>query len=102
MIIAVASTFTLGRFTVQVRPRHDNPAFAVYIVFRGERLIGKNFSRPGLSDCQWLERTKGVYATRSCWPETSAGHIQWNTGRRRGRPRKAEAARELAQAIEGT
>lgn len=69
MIIAATSSFTLGPFTVQVRPRFDSPAWAVYIVLRGRRLIGKQFSRPSLDDCRWLEsharEERVVYADSS-------------------------------------
>lgn len=72
MIIVSPSTFTLGRFTVHVRPRFDSPGWAVYIVYLGERLIGKQFSRPNISDCQWLARqgdpvSRPVYAPRSLY-----------------------------------
>lgn len=69
MIVAGTSTFTLSSFTVRVRPRFDNPAWAVYLVFAGERLIGKQFSIPTLSDCEWLQRQ--IYATASHARETS-------------------------------
>jgi hypothetical protein len=59
-LIATTSTYTAGDFTVQQRPRQDNPAFAVFLVFLGETLIGKQFSRPTESDCRWLERN--IYA----------------------------------------
>lgn len=65
MIIAQTSTFVLGDFTVQERPRFDNPAFAVYIVLRAGCFIGKSFSRPDLDCCKWLARQKSeelVYA----------------------------------------
>lgn len=60
---------TLGKFTVIIAMRQDNPAFPCYRVFIGERLIGKQFSVPSISDCQWLERQQSldrvVYASRS-------------------------------------
>lgn len=58
MLIAETFTFTLGRYTVQQRPRFDSPAWAVYIIFRGAKLIGKSFSRPDLDCCKWLERNR--------------------------------------------
>lgn len=86
MIIAATSTFTLGRFTVCVRPRFDSPAWAVYIVYLGERLIGKQFSRPSLSDCQWLKRNNGTYATVSRYPTLEGSRGCYVYGKR-GRPR---------------
>lgn len=103
MIIADTCSFTLGKFTVQQRPRPDNPAWPVYIVFRGEKLIGKSFSIPDLGCCEWLERTNGVYAT----PEESyqmlplrlRGAIKERVRRPAGRPRREDSERELAEAI---
>ena len=56
MIVATTSSFTVGRYTVQQRPRFDNPAFAVFIIFLGAKLIGKQFSMPSVSDCDTLKR----------------------------------------------
>lgn len=58
----------LGKFTVHVRLRFDNPAWPLYVVYVGERLIGKSFSIPDLGCCQWLERqnpARTIYATTS-------------------------------------
>lgn len=88
--VAASSTFSLGPYRIRQEPMFDNPAWAHFLIFHGDRLVGLQLSYPSLSDCQWLERTSGVYATVSRWPVTSAG---------RGRPRKAEAARELKEAL---
>jgi hypothetical protein len=64
---------TLGKYTVFTALRPDNPAFPVYRIFIGERLIGKQFSFPSLTDCRWHEVTRGVYATASTFREKSAG-----------------------------
>lgn len=99
MIVANTSTTQLGAYTVYERPRFDNPAWAVYIVFKNEKLIGKSFSRPDLGCCQWLERQQGVYATQEQSAKlTSYGAMQVSL-RRRGRPRKADAERELQEAL---
>jgi hypothetical protein len=55
-MIAATSSFTVGRFTVLQRPRHDNPYFAVFVIYLGEVFIGKQFSMPSESDCQSLGR----------------------------------------------
>lgn len=64
-----SNTLTVGRFTVRIGLRPDNPAFPVYRVFLGARLIGKQFSIPSESDCRWLEmqrrEERTAYATRS-------------------------------------
>lgn len=79
-------SFTLGKYTVRLGLRPDNPAFPVYLIFKGETLIGRQFSRPVETDCQWLERERGVYATESKWPERSIG--------RRGRQRRLDTETE--------
>ena len=60
---------TLGKFSVVVRIRLDNPAFPQYLVYDGLYLVGKQFSIPTLSDCEWLARQQAVdrlvYAERS-------------------------------------
>ena len=56
MIVATTSSFVVGKYTVQQRPRFDNPAFAVFIIFLGAKLIGKQFSMPSVSDCDALKR----------------------------------------------
>ena len=95
----VGTTFLIGPYTVRIALRPDNPACAQYVVFRGGKFVGKQFSRPCESDCRWLEtHDDGLYARGSRWPETSEGRPIWNaTIRRRGRPRKGETWRELYQ-----
>jgi hypothetical protein len=64
---------TLGKYTVFTALRPDNPAFPVYRIFIGAKLIGKQFSVPSLTDCRWHEVSGGVYATRSTFVRTSEG-----------------------------
>jgi hypothetical protein len=68
MIIAETLTFTVGRYRIQQRPRPDNPAWPVYIVFVGQKLIGKSFSMPNLDCCRWLEHWGDHYANESSPP----------------------------------
>lgn len=78
----------LGRFRIVVRIRLDNPAFPQYLVYVGPNLIGKQFSVPTLSDCEWLERQRTeeiVYAT------SSARLREYSIKRRGGRPVKADS-----------
>lgn len=56
MIIADTGQFELGPYTIYQRVRPDNPAWPAYLVFRGDKLIGRNFSKPDLGCCEWLER----------------------------------------------
>lgn len=61
MIVCETRTFTLGKFTVRQSPRFDNPAWAVYTVYLGDKVIGKSFSIPDLGCCEYLERWDGYY-----------------------------------------
>lgn len=107
MIIAPTRSFTLGKFTVHQRPRPDNPAFAQYSVYIGERFVGNSFSIPDLGCCEWLENSDGVYAkeeqTYQLPPLRLRGAVSraWKKERQRrpGRQRKADAERELEEAI---
>lgn len=68
MVICEQKTWDIGPFTIRQAVRPDNPAWPVYLVSRGDKLVGKSFSMPDLSACQWLERqTKDetIYATDS-------------------------------------
>jgi hypothetical protein len=101
------TTIVLGAYQVRIGLRPDNPAFPVYLVFRGATLIGRQFSRPSESDCQYLEHWTGQYACDSTWLETScverrqrAGQHTAESTRRRGRPRKAVTERDFEEALE--
>ena len=73
MLTPECKTWKLGRFTVRQGVRPDNPAFAVYMVFVGEKLIGRSFSVPDRGCCEWLQRQhaadRPVYATQSAQPK---------------------------------
>lgn len=53
-MIAETLIYQVGAFTVRQQPRFDNPAFAQFLIFLGDVLIGKQFSIPCESDCLWL------------------------------------------------
>ena len=109
MLIAadVGTTFQLGPYTVRIGLRADNPAFARYLVFKRDRLVGKQFSRPCLSDCEWLEQWGSEYARGSRnIEEILVGGISatsldeyrnrgGNSTRKRGRPPKVPLAPDL-------
>lgn len=100
LIIAEECTFKIGKYTVRQAVRPDNPYWPRYIVFKGTRLVGQQFSRPSESDCEWLERWGARYAE----PTISVHPYGWTAAtqkRRVGRPRKADAERELQEAIAG-
>ena len=85
------STLTFGRFTVRIGLRPDNPAFPVYLVFVKGKLIGRSFSIPDSSACEWLERQNALdrvtYAETSAPPKTAP--LRGVALPRRGRPKKA-------------
>lgn len=72
----IGETMQLGPFTVRCTLRFDNPAFPRYLVFRGDRLVGAQFSMPNESDCRWLARG-GVYASDSATYERFGGAAQY-------------------------
>ena len=82
----MTTTITLGRYTVHVGIRHDNPHFPKYTIYRDTRYIGTQFSMPSESDCQWIESNDG-YAKDSRSPQFSEGRPIHNTKgcRRKGR-----------------
>lgn len=95
MIIVETRIYELGKYTIQERPRQDNPAWAVYIVILREKVIGKQFSVPSMSDCEWLSRQKTaetVYAL----PEQSHKHGQRYSINSNGRARNGRPAKRAA------
>jgi hypothetical protein len=63
VIIVETRLWDCGPYQVQQRPRPDNPGWAVYIVLRRGKLIGKSFSIPDLGCCRWLQAHQdGQYA----------------------------------------
>jgi hypothetical protein len=58
----IGETIEVGQFTVRCGMRPDNPAWPVYLVYRGEKLIGRQFSMPSRSDCECLQHGSAVYA----------------------------------------
>lgn len=91
----------LGPYTIIEGLRRDNPAFPCYLVYKGESLIGKQFSKPSLTDCEWLDRERVVYALAEQSKRDFKKHSATLIQKRRGRPRKSDAERELAEAIAG-
>lgn len=73
MQIAETRSFEVGPYKVQQQPRFDNPYWPVYLVTRGDRLIGKSFSIPTLSDCEWLERQVYAEPKKDDWPPKLRG-----------------------------
>lgn len=99
--VAETKTHRVGKYVVRQQPHFDNPAFAQYLVFLGDVLIGKCFSIPCESDCEWLERQQReqtLYAYSSApLKDVSAHrrgkfHIHRDRARKVRRPRLAKAA----------
>lgn len=63
--MTVGEAIQLGPYTVRAAIRIDNPAFPVYLIYHNENLVGKSFSLPDLSCCEWLERTQGQFGLAS-------------------------------------
>jgi hypothetical protein len=80
--IAETLVFKIGKYTVRRQARPDNPAWPCYWVFiDGDVVIGKSFSVPDLSCCEWLERQE---RDRTIYAYTSAP-ARDVSGARRGR-----------------
>ena len=92
-MIADTVSFELGRYTVWQRPRFDSPAWAVYLVYLGDRLIGKSFSRPDIGQCQRLEREGRIKQEAS-----SIAPLSWATDKKRACAKKGRAAAKLGSA----
>lgn len=92
----VGTTYQLGRFTIRVGLRPDNPAFPRFLVFLGDDLVGKQFSRPCVTDCEWLLRSQ---RSESQYAEPSKAPFAF-TVYRRGRPTNAERARRATLEVE--
>jgi hypothetical protein len=75
MPLAQTSTFTISVFTIKQKPLFDNPAFAVFLIFLKDRLVGRQISYPTLTDCRWHEQRHGVYARPGESHHHSGGYV---------------------------
>lgn len=102
--MTIGEAMQLGPYTVLCTLRHDNPYWPRYLIFLGEKLVGKQFSIPCRSDCEWHERRKGEYAkaeeSRQEFKKHGSGWAP--TGRPRGRPTNAERDRRAAALLTET
>lgn len=98
--MTIGETLQLGPYTVLCTLRHDNPHWPRYLIFRRDKLIGKQFSIPCRSDCEWHERRHGQYATAVESQQLFKGYGRGFNVSRRGRPTNAERARRAAMAPE--
>lgn len=107
-------TFVLGKYTVRLGLRRDNPAFPIFLVYLGHVLIGKSFSRVDEDACRWLERQQReqtFYAYSSAPLPDHSGHkrsrvfIEYPSPkpvkRARGAPKKPETLLDIAKALAG-
>ena len=90
---------TLGKYAVWYDPLSHRP-YGLFRIYKGERYVAAQLSMPCESDCQWLDRDRGVYASSSFRDDKPYGYRTLLRGAaRRGRPRKADAERELQEAL---
>lgn len=104
-------TFILGKYTVRLGLRRDNPAFPLYLVFLGHVLIGKSFSRVDEDACRWLERqqrdqTFYAYSTEKLTDKPygfTAVHQTYvrKVIRKQSRQPKPETILDIAKALAG-
>lgn len=74
--------------------------YGLFRVYKGQEYIGAQLSVPCESDCRWLDLQRGIYATQSFRDDLPWGWVAKARGvARRGRPRKADAERELQEAM---
>jgi hypothetical protein len=103
------TTFRLGPYIVQQRYESD-----LYRVTLGGVLIGKSYSRPSESDCQWLERQmreQTFYAYSEAphrWAQknairraTTGGAHLMARNTKTGAPRKPETIADIKKALAG-
>ena len=86
-MIADTVSFELGCYTIWQRPRFDNPAWSVFMIYLGDKLIGKSFSRPDLDGCQRIEREGKTKQEAS-----SIAPLSWATDKKRACAKKGRAA----------
>lgn len=90
---------TYEKYTVQLDPLVHLP-YGLYRVYKGGQYIGAQISWPSLSDCQYLEKWRGVYATQDQNAvHKPYGYTTMARTRRRGRPSKAQSEQELQEAL---
>lgn len=92
--MTAARWFSLGRFRILAKPLETNPAWTTHHIYLKGEFIGKQLSVPSLEDCEYLVCT--TKPPTSTMKPYSYGHRT----ARPGRPRKADAERDLQEAIE--
>lgn len=56
MNIAPTRWLEIGAYRVLQQPLRGNPYWATHWIYRAGKLIGRLFSMPSLTDCEWMER----------------------------------------------
>lgn len=87
MTAAIGQSCREGRYTVSRILRFDNPFWPAYLIFRGEKLVGRSFSYPDAEWCESIERiTKlGRYVDHLSDPKSYNYRLP-----KRGRPTELE------------
>jgi hypothetical protein len=88
---------TYGAYTVQLDPLVHLPYGLHRVYFHG-KYVGAQLSFPSLSDCEWLHKWRGVYATQEQSAPIHRGYTAMQLSRR-GRQRKEDSERELQEAL---
>jgi hypothetical protein len=89
--------YDLGRYRILAMPLETNPYWTTHRIYLNDELVGRQLSVPSVSDCDW-------HYTQHTQPHVPADIplYAWSTtagSRRRGRPRKVDAERELQEAM---
>lgn len=99
--MTAAHWYELGKYRILAKPLATNPAFTTHHIYLGPTFIGKQLSAPSVDDCdnRLREHNEPVPAPCSTAERFSEGRPIWNATKR-GRPRKADAERELLEALD--
>jgi hypothetical protein len=87
--------YSLDKYRILAMPLPTNEFFTTHRIFHRGELIGRQLSVPSISDCEWFNARRGIYARA----EESTGKIFGYSERaavRRGRPTNEERARRQA------
>jgi len=80
---ALSAPLRIGKYTVKIALRPDNPAFPRFEIYAGKTFIAASFSMVDEAACRWLE----MHSKNGCM--VYADSSVPCRGYRRGRPRKA-------------
>jgi hypothetical protein len=87
-----------GRYTVRQAIRPDNAAFPCYMIFRGDKLVGRSFSVPDRDWCEAIERLAkwGSYVEHSAAPKSYSYRLK---DKARASAAKATRSRQVSKLL---